>query len=557
MSHSTGHSDATDESAADWADFESRLESRITAIEPEGSLAVNLSDVAGDFAPYVQIVKSPDGGELYSELSSNEFLNESFAMTPDVVSSLLQLGWFPPVSGGTAVDRPNFFAHTKVGSEADLASIITESFRQAFPELGPNVLEQAIEGDHLPAEGTPDWADRQGAPEAWAEFGANFIARLLNVSAPASIEMRVDQALGDSSPTITAYTVSEGREALVEVSSNKFLPPHARLSPTQIGTLLNLGWNPPSAPNDDLQIPGFHVVAPTDRLETLSTFVVETLQAVFGIPHPAFLEPAPREDQLHGSIALEDPHEGEARLPIDQAYVPEDLDDLRWAVSHVIRNTHDVYVAPDGDGTFALRRGNAGLLIGVRDNGAISIISFVVTSMSYPDRAAETLERLNDNALYARFYVDDDSLVASCDFPAMPFVPAHLIEVMVTMTNVVDEVASDLASITGGTLLFSAAEADDASTSDDDELPEELLALIHMDNEPEVEVSPELAARVFQRNRSLILDCIRQCEEQAISWAESAESEEDDETAEVCRGEATAWEDMASLLRRSLAFTIE
>jgi hypothetical protein len=70
-------------------------------------------------------------------------------------------------------------------------------------------------------------------------------------------------------------------------------------------------------------------------------------------------------------------------------------------------------------------------------------------------------------------------------------------------------------------------------------------------------VSPELAARVFQRNRSLILDCIRQCEEQTISWAESAESEEDDETAQVCRGEATAWEDMASLLRRSLAFTIE
>lgn len=556
MSDSTGYSDASYESV-DWADFQFRLESRITAIGPGGSLAVDLSGVAGDFAPYVQIVKSPDGGELYSELSSNEFLNESFAMTPDVVGSLLQLGWFPPVSGDTAVDRPNFYAYTKVGSEADLALIITESFRRAFPELGPKALKQAIEDVHVPAEGTPDWADRVDASEAWSEFGADFEARLLNLPAPASIEMRVDQALGDSSPTITAYTVNEGREALVEVSSNKYLPPHARLSPTQIGTLLNMGWNPPSAPNDDLQIPGFHVIVPTDRLETLTTFVVDALQAVFGIPHPAFLEPAPREDRLHGRIAVEDPHEGEARLPINQAYVPEDLDDLRWAVSHVIRNTHDVYVAPDEDGTFALRRGNAGLLIGVRDDGAISIISFVVTSMSYPDRAAETLEQLNDSALYARFHVHGGSLIASCDFPAMPFVPAHLIEVMVAMANVVDEVASDLASLTGGTLLFSPAEADDASTSDDDELPEELLALIHMDNEPAVEVSPELAARLFQRNRSLILDCIRQCEEQAISWAESAESEDNEETAEVCREEATAWDDMASLLRRSLAFTIE
>lgn len=162
MSDSTGYSDATDESAADWPALERRLESRITAIGPGGSLSVDLSNVVGDFAPYVQIMKSSDGGELYSELSSNEFLTESFAMTPDVVGSLLQLGWFPPVSGGTAVDSPNFFAYTNVGSEADLASIITESFRQAFPELGPNVLMQAIEGDHLPAEGTPDWADRLG-----------------------------------------------------------------------------------------------------------------------------------------------------------------------------------------------------------------------------------------------------------------------------------------------------------------------------------------------------------------------------------------------------------
>ena len=199
-------------------------------------------------------------------------------------------------------------------------------------------------------------------------------------------------------------------------------------------------------------------------------------------------------------------------------------------------------------------------MINILDNGAISLISFVITSLRDPDGAAESINQLNDGTPYVRFHVDDDSLIASCDIPAVPFLPAHLIEVMVAMANVVDEVAPDLASLTGGTLLFSTTNGEGASPSeheDDDALPEELLALIHMDNEPGIEVSPELAARVFQRDRSLLLACIRQCEEQAISWSESATAEEDDESAEVCQGEAAAWEDMASLLRRSLPFTIE
>ncbi|WP_295647494.1 hypothetical protein [uncultured Dietzia sp.] len=146
-----------------------------------------------------------------------------------------------------------------------------------------------------------------------------------------------------------------------------------------------------------------------EDLEVLTTLLVDTLQSVFGIPHPAILEPAPQESLLHRVTVPEDPHEGEDRLPIDQAYVPESLNDLRWAVSHIIRSTHRVYVAHDEDGTFALRRGNSGL-----------------------------------------------------------------------------------------------------------------------------------AARVFKRDRSLILDCIRRCEEQAICWSESGKAEEDDETAEVYQGEAAA-----------------
>ena len=560
MNDSTRHPGDADGSTASWTRFVVHLESRLTAIEPGGCLAIDMAGVAGDGAPYVQVAKSPEGDQLYAELSSHQFLDERFAIAPDVASSLLELGWFPPGGGGTAVDQPNFFVGADAGLETELASLIAGSFREAFPQFGPELLEQSIEGGDLPTKGMPGGVDRQRVSEVWADFASDFETRLLDLPSTSRLEMRVDHSLGDSSPTISACTVDHGRGAFIEVSSNQTLPVHARLSATQIGTLLSLGWNPPSAPHDDPQIPSFHVVARIEDLKVLATLLVDTLQTVFGIPHPAFLEPAPRETELHGPASSLDPHEEEDRLPIDQAYVPESLDDLRWAVSHVIRNTHGVYVAPDEDGTFALHRGNSGMLINVLGNGAISLLSFAVTSMRDPGGAAESLSRLNDSTPYVRFHVHDDSLIASCDIPAMPFVPAHLIEIMVTMTNVVDEVAPDLASLTGGTLLFSNANGEGSSSSEheeDDALPEELLALIHMDNEPGIELSPELAARVFQRDRSLILDCIRQCEEQALSWSESAKTEEDDETAKVCQGEAEAWEDMASILRRSLPFTIE
>ena len=53
-------------------------------------------------------------------------------MTSDVVGSLLELGCFPPISDGLAVDHPNFFASMNVSSDADFASILADSFREAF-----------------------------------------------------------------------------------------------------------------------------------------------------------------------------------------------------------------------------------------------------------------------------------------------------------------------------------------------------------------------------------------------------------------------------------------
>ncbi|MDO5501446.1 MAG: hypothetical protein Q4F67_17390, partial [Propionibacteriaceae bacterium] len=511
-------------------------------------------------SPYIQVEKSPDGTLIAAEISSNQFLSKAHQLSGDQVQYLLDQGWHPPMPD-EADGNPNFNGMLDASQADDMALSLTATLRFVFGVAHPTDL--LVDGHDTPdEEDGPSDSFEGEISAAWSKFAKHFESRVRALDPEERLVIPVLPERRDDAPFVRVFTTSSGQLLIAEVSGNQVLSRASRLSAAQIGDLLNLGWEPPSAPNDDLQTPNFHVLARIDDIDVVSHLVVDTFRSVFGVPHPSFLDPAPREDQLHSAVPAGDPHQDEDRLPIDQPFQASNLDELRWAVSHVIRNTYGTYVPPDRDGVFALRQGSAGLLVQVREPGAVSVTAFAVTKMRHPELATEFLSRLNEDALYVRFHVDGDSVLASCDFPAAPFIPAHLIEVMVTASKLIDEVDDEIAEITGGAVLFGGdyRDVDDAEedgNSDDDDLPEELLALIHMDNEPGVDVDPELAARVMRRDRSLILDCIRQCEEQAIEWRTSAEQEDDDETAEVCWGEAHAWEDMASLLRRALPFTIE
>lgn len=548
-----------DPSAPRWVEVTYLLSSRIATLPAGGSISIDLNGTEVLGAPYVQILKTPRGDELYAEFSSNEFLSVSFHMSNQQVETVLGLGWFPPDSPDAEDASPNFYVTLDSVNAHELATLVSSTFREVFPGIEPEMLshmtdivvpqtgpvshESGVEDNHI--------------SDAWSEFAAHFANELVSLEEDERVTVFIDQSLGDRSPSIQACHFDDSRFVLVEVSSNQTLPTESRLSGEQIGALLTLGWSPPSAPNEDPQLPTFHTAGAADDIAHLAVLVVDTLRSVFGIPHPSFLKPAPSEDQLHNPLSDADPHAAEELLPIDYAYKARDLEDLRWAVSHVIRNSQGVYVPPDENGTFALRMGSSGLLISVREPGAISVLAFVVTKMRYPERAAEILQELNDSALFARFYVQDDDLIATCDFPGRPFVPEHLIEVMVTVGRLIDDVDDDIASITGGTVLFGSDYRSNDSDPEDEDLPEELLALIHMDNEPEISIDPELTARLMRRDRGLILRCIRLCEEQAISWREGADDETDEEEKEARLYEAQAWDRTMSQLRQALTYTVE
>lgn len=415
---------------------------------------------------------------------------------------------------------------------------------------------------------TGEFSSDHSTAAAWKAFRADLHATLLELGTDQITSFSVlETGEGHLSPYLQFFK-GDGGIVLSEVSSNQVLTDRFRLTPGQIGELLRIGWAPPSPPKDQPQIPNFHLV--DHDLEVVVARAQETLQSVFGIPHPQFLAPAPQEDQLNGlTRGAEDPHFGEEPLDPDEAYHPTSADDLAWAVSQSLRNHFGTYRAPNPSGAFAVKVGSAGMLVTPGDEGEVSVAAFVVQHMRNPERAEHELARFNDH-LYVRFRVAGDAILATCDIPALPFVPRHLYTILTTMGQLIDAVDEDLAEATGGSTLFGDRMGDDLrsrppgpATTDrqsrdegrGDDLPEELLTLIRLEDEQTVELTPAIVAALMHNDRPFLLRCLRLAREQSSSWADGvdeAEAAGDLAEAEARRHESWGWEKTESRLRGAL-----
>lgn len=160
---------------------------------------------------------------------------------------------------------------------------------------------------------------------AWQAFRADLHAMLLELGTDQITSFSVlETGEGHLSPFLQFFK-GEGGVVLSEVSSNQVLTDRFRLTPGQIDELLRIGWAPPSPQADQPQIPNFHLV--DDDLDVIVARAQETLQSVFGIPHPQFLSPAPREDEHRGvGVDVGDPDGGEEPLGPDQVDQRDDYD---------------------------------------------------------------------------------------------------------------------------------------------------------------------------------------------------------------------------------------
>ncbi|WP_438356741.1 T3SS (YopN, CesT) and YbjN peptide-binding chaperone 1 [Dietzia cinnamea] len=136
------------------------------------------------------------------------------------------------------------------------------------------------------------------------------------------------------------------------------------------------------------------------------------------------------------------------------AYRPSDPDDLAAAVAHALSMSYGSSIEPDAEGGFRIQIGSSGMVVTPRPEGVLSIVSFVVTGMTTPVAAQPMIDSLNDQATFVRFQILGDAVVASCDVPAIPFVPQHLYTLINTVGEVLDFAGPQITECAGGQTLM-------------------------------------------------------------------------------------------------------
>lgn len=413
---------------------------------------------------------------------------------------------------------------------------------------------------------------------AWAAFQTRLADHIAGMSDDDILI--VELGGGDHSDGAAPYVQFKawgGDLVRCEVTSNAYLDPLFGLSTDAERVLTGLGWNAPTygrREEADSGSDNFHLDLERSYADRLAAMTVRAFRDVWSVPHPAFLiadalgQAPPPDLGVTGQAEVEPP-------PLPAISHPQDAEDLQRLVDETLTPVFGHPPQKDDDGDIPVRSGSALVFVRVRrDAPVVEVFAPLVRDISGRTRAAEVVADLNRRSVFIRFVLLDDAVLAVISLPAMPFVPAHLRDMLALMSETADDIDDQLAERLGGRLTFQdepidvgdspterrrSGDAEPISESDDNELAPELVTLLHLDPHSDGSVDPETAAKVCGHDRDLILGLLRTASEQEISWRESADTAlagGDREEADVCRHEAAAWEQTVETLRGALRVVV-
>jgi len=411
---------------------------------------------------------------------------------------------------------------------------------------------------------------------AWAAFQTRLADHLADMSDDDILIVELGGA--DHADGVAPYVQFKawgGDLVRCEVSSNSYLDPQFALGPSGERILTDLGWNAPTfglGEEPDSGSENFHLDLERSYADRLAAMTVRAFRDVWGVLHPAFLV----TDALGDGPDLATGVAGQSEIeppPTPEVSYPRDAEDLQRLVDETLTPLFGHPPQKDDDGDIPVSRGSALVFVRVRrDTPVVEVFAPLVRAISGRTRAAEVVADLNRRSLLIKFVLIDDAVLAVIPLPAMPFVPAHLRDMLSLMSETADNLDDDLAERLGGRLMFQDQQAvgespthlrsGDTETNDEtsaDETAPELLTLLHLDPHGDGSVDAETAAKVCGHDRDLILRFLRESSEQEIAWRESADTAlaaGDREEADVCRHEAAAWERTVETLRGALRVVV-
>lgn len=404
---------------------------------------------------------------------------------------------------------------------------------------------------------------------AWREFRerlADHIAKMADDEYLILNSPEEGQGNSSSSPYIQ-FCGFAATAVRCEVSSNAFLDERFMLSPSDEHELTGAGWHAP-ADADGHGSGNFYIDLERDHADQASAMAVGALRDVLGIAHPTFLQADAWDSDGPvtfdvGRAIRESPLRAAPALP--EIVHPEDHEELSEWVDRTLAAHFDKPLIKDDDGDIPVRAGSALVFVRVKSNlPVVEIFAPLVKNITNRTRAAEVLSDLNRDKLFAKFFLNDDYVIARITIPAAPFVPEQLRDMLAHMSRIADQIDEELTERLGGQLPFfqTEPEPNDPNAESEgegiDELAPELMAIIQLEAEGSTLSASEVAS-ICGHDRDKILGFIRECSQQEIDWRKSAETafgEGDREEAEACEIEAASWAASVSQLRAALRIVV-
>jgi hypothetical protein len=328
---------------------------------------------------------------------------------------------------------------------------------------------RATSGTKSRTGAAPAASRRTGAePEAWVRLSTSLAEAL--------------SALGEGQCLVLSakrrgawvhFVVGGSGGIYAEAASNEWLKPREALDRNRIARMRELGWSDPAATRDEVEASdetldrssnfsrGWRGPAP---LAEVAATAIATLREVYGLRRSSQLEytafgpglkeillptlgldnaPLPDEDHEHEHSLLE----------------PENRDELFLAVSEAIQEVVD----PDGivvdeDGDIPLRMGSALIFLRVADDAPyIELFSPLVKGVEPSLDLFAALNEISRHNRQVAAFIAGDSVFASLELIADPFVPAHLNAALAVLGNLCEEAASELQQRFGGRRPFDEA----------------------------------------------------------------------------------------------------
>lgn len=286
----------------------------------------------------------------------------------------------------------------------------------------------------------------------WDRF-ADQLAGLLRALAPGGTFDLTVPVLGQ--PTAqTPYLRFKCHEAglihaeVSGVGSGEVLVP---LRPDQLDQLTDLGWTPAQGLDRPAGTTSVTVSSTTAQARETAHLVAGTMERVFGIPHPVFLNDVTGPQHPDASCATSADTGSE---PEDMDFRPHPIscpDEATLAVGTALAQVFDREVPADENDVFTVPAGS--VLLFIRAHRSLPLIVFrspLISSVEDVGAAETEVAILNRDSLWCRYVFDGESVYAESEFVDRVFLPVNFKIQLAEVSAELDDIYEDLARRVSG-----------------------------------------------------------------------------------------------------------